>query len=78
MTILNYSSPQYLKRMQDMWEAMAKEPIRVEFVKGFYYAYGSELATLRIYKNYFYSKKSYHDYNKINNEWIFSLNTDIE
>lgn len=41
-----------LKRFKKDIEAVTQEPMEVEFIKGALYAYGSELATLRLLKRY--------------------------
>lgn len=38
--------------VQAEWSELAKEPIRVEHIGGTLYAFGSELATLRIYHKF--------------------------
>ncbi len=40
------------KRAERDWKRVAKEPIEVEQIKGTIYAYGSELAMLRLFYYY--------------------------
>lgn len=41
-----------LDRTKSFWEKIAKENLEVDQIKGTLYAYGSELATLRLFKYY--------------------------
>lgn len=41
-----------IARTQHDWTAYANEPVRVEEICGTLYGFGSELATLRIYRKY--------------------------
>ena len=45
-------TPGQITRLKKDWEVVTKEPIEVQFIKGTFYAYGSELATLRLFKKY--------------------------
>ena len=41
-----------IERVKQDFEAIAKEPLAVEHIDGMLYAFGSELATLRLLKKY--------------------------
>lgn len=41
-------TPAQLKRAHDTWQRLAKEPITLEEISGVIYAFGSELAMLRL------------------------------
>jgi hypothetical protein len=41
-----------LQRIADEWSQYANEPVRVEEIGGTFYGFGSELATLRLYRHY--------------------------
>lgn len=38
------------QRAKEDWTKIAGEEIEIQFIKGFLYAFGSELATLRLFK----------------------------
>lgn len=42
----------YLKRVLIDWQNKANEKLKISYSKGTLYCYGSELATLRLYKKY--------------------------
>jgi len=46
------ATPEQIARTQRDWTAYAGEPVRVEEIGGTLYGFGSELATLRIYRKY--------------------------
>lgn len=46
------ATPEQIARVQQDWTAYANEPVRVEEISGTFYGFGSELATLRIYRKY--------------------------
>lgn len=48
-----------MKRLSSDWNRIAGEVMEIEYCKGSIYAFGSELATLRLFKVYAYST-SYH------------------
>ena len=56
-----------------MLAGFAKEEVSVECIKGTLYAYGSELACLRIFAKYQPSTKARVGYSKNMNTWYFSL-----
>lgn len=41
-----------VSRTTRLFESFAKEPVRVEFVSGVLYGFGSELAVLRVFAKY--------------------------
>ena len=47
-----YIPPAQLARTQKTWELLAKEPLKIEstYLGEFIYAFGSELACLRLYR----------------------------
>ena len=44
------------QRAKETWEQIAKEPLEIQNIKGYLYAFGSELATLRLFKAFVSSK----------------------
>ena len=48
----DWGSDQAIKKVSGEFKRRAKEPLEVEYIKGSYYGYGSELATLRLWKAY--------------------------
>ena len=42
----------HVKRVEEDWKTVAKEEIKIELIAGSLYAFGSELATLRLYRYY--------------------------
>lgn len=70
-------APDQIKRVQRDWTRVANEPIEVEAIGGAIYAFGSELACLRLFYHYRYC-----DMNKIRTQfsknlqkWYFSLDS---
>jgi hypothetical protein len=68
------------KRLKSDWEKIAKEGIEVEEIKGTFYGFGSELATLRLLKKYTANgqtanKKIKADYSNGRNSHFFRLET---
>lgn len=45
-------TPRALERAQNQWSFYAGEPIEVENIGGTIYAFGSELAVLRLYRRF--------------------------
>lgn len=66
-------SDQQLEKIKKMWEIKAKEKLTIENIKGTVYAYGSELATLRLLKEYRGNKKARADYSINQKKFYFSL-----
>lgn len=69
-----------VKRLRSDWERIAKEGVEVEEIKGSFYGFGSELATLRLLKKYTANgqtanKKVRADYSKGRNKFFFVLDT---
>lgn len=69
------ASEHYLNKTKKEFEKIAKKPLEVEYIKGAYYAYGSELAVLRL--NKVYSQKGESAFSKNLNKWYFKLNVDF-
>ena len=58
------------------WTEIAMEPICVEFIKGVFYGFGSELATLRLFKKYRHcGDKVGQDYSSNLESFYFRLET---
>lgn len=55
------------------WEKIAKETLVLEQVKGVLYAFGSELAALRLYYKFRHSKGARAEYSSNLRSWYFSL-----
>jgi hypothetical protein len=66
-------SDQQLDKIKKMWEAKAKEKLEIEDIKGTVYAFGSEVATLRLLKEYRTNKKARADYSTNMKKFYFSL-----
>ena len=64
---------QIMRLTKDL-SAIAKEPITVEHSKGAYYAFGSELAVLRLFHKY-NSPKCRAGYSENMKTWYFSIET---
>ena len=47
-----------VKKAKEEWEKIADESLEIEVIKSFIYAYGSELATLRLFKAFHSAKGS--------------------
>jgi hypothetical protein len=63
-------------RVKKDWEKTAKEKLDIEEIKGTVYAYGSELATLRLFKSmYKAGDKVKADYSKNLKTFYFRLET---
>ena len=65
-----------IKRLKADWEKIAKETLEVEYINGTFYATGSELATLRLYKQYTLvtkNEKVRQDYSSNLKAYLFSL-----
>lgn len=68
---MNIPTENQIKRVKNDWEKIAKETIEIEYCNGTFYGYGSELATLRIYKEYTLITKS----EKVRQEYSKNLKT---
>lgn len=65
-----------LLRVKNDLERLAKEPLEVEHLEGVIYAFGSELGTLRIWRNYnshSRNDKTQQNFSKNLDKWYFSL-----
>ena len=63
-------------RLHQDWTRMVGEPVMVEDVKGMIYAFGSELAVLRLFHRHMSinpSKKYRAGYSENKDSWYFSL-----
>lgn len=63
-----------LKRLKKHLEIIAKETLTVELIAGCVYAFGSELACLRLEHEYNNRPKWYCSYSKPKNSYFFVLN----
>ncbi len=66
-----------IKRLKQNWAITAKEPIEIQVIKGIAYAYGSELATLRLIYSYRLTKHAYKGYSTNLETHYFSLDLSI-
>lgn len=66
-------STEKLTRIKKDWERIAGEKVEVELTNEYIYGFGSELATLRIFKKYRYCENFSQDYNKNINKFFVSL-----
>lgn len=63
-----------MNRLTHSWDAVARETLRIEQINGAIYAFGSELACLRLYYHYRYSAtKARAAYSTNLSTWYFSL-----
>ena len=64
-----------LNRLKAHWESHSKEPLKVEDIGGTFYAFGSELACLRLAYKYRYgaNEKIKAEYSSNLKSWYFSL-----
>lgn len=72
----DYGSPASLKKFLDTITPIAKEKMEVEYIKGLYYAYGSELACLRLFHKYnlsAHNPKVRSGFSSAKQSWYFSL-----
>jgi len=63
-------------RVKSDWQYLAKETVRVEYIKGTYYGYSSELGCLRLLNHYHQmgSAKNVRTFFSVNLEtWVFAL-----
>jgi hypothetical protein len=68
---IEWGSKNNLEKVKRDWEKTTKEPIEVEYIKGAYLAYGSELAMLRLYK--YYNGKQRMGWSPNLKTWYFEL-----
>lgn len=62
-----------IARTTGEWEKVAKEKISVEYISGAYYAYGSELAMLRLEHHYYGNQKAKAAFSTNLTTWYFRL-----
>ena len=63
-----------LHRTKVRWQKVTKEEkIDIEEIKGVLYAFGSELACLRLLYYYYFSKNTRANYSKPRKSWFFCL-----
>jgi len=64
-----------ISRVEKDWIAIAKESVTVEQIGGAIYAFGSELATLRLFHKYRYTDESriHANYSENLKTWFFRL-----
>lgn len=68
-----FASTDTIARITAMWEKVAKEKITVEYIDGTYYAYGSELAMLRLEHYYYGNPKAKAAFSTNLKTWYFRL-----
>lgn len=74
--VFESDSDEFLNRVEKDWKKVAKEELKIEKVKGAYYAWGSELAVLRLFHYYNKSvrnKKTRANYSTNMKSWYFEL-----
>ena len=67
-----------LRNITTMFSGFAKEEVKIDFIGGALYVFGSELACLRIFYKYRYTKSAVAGYSKNRNTWYFSYETPFE
>lgn len=67
------ATTEQLARTQHDWTAYANEPVRVESIGGTLYGFGSELATLRIYRKYGHQDNTSQGFSRNLGSFYFSL-----
>ena len=65
-----YMNSAKTKRVTKDWSAIASEPVSVEIIKGKLFAFGSELACLRLFKAFM--GKARCEYSKNLKTWVFN------
>lgn len=76
----DYGSDASLQKFHDTIFSIAKEVMDVDYIKGAYYAYGSELACLRLFHKYSLSAhnpKVRAAYSENFKRWVFSLEVSV-
>lgn len=68
-----FGSDAAIARTKGEWEKVAKEKITVEYIGGAYYAYGTELAMLRLSHRYHGNNKARAGLSSNLNTWYFRL-----
>ncbi len=63
-------------RLQRDWNNISGEEVKVEKIGGAIYAFGSELAALRMFHKY-NSKSARAEFSKPRNSWFFCLETSL-
>jgi hypothetical protein len=69
-------TPKQLERVKNDWEKVAQEPLVLSDIGVVIYAFGSELACLRLFHHYRYTadvEKIAAKYSKNQKSWYFSL-----
>ena len=64
---------QHLKTLTRNWKGIAKEEIKVELIKSALYAYGSELAILRLFFQFRNATNTRAAYSQNLRTWYFCL-----
>lgn len=62
-----------IERVRRDWLTIAGEQIEVTFISGTFFAYGSELAMLRLLKAYRQNKSAHQSYSSNASKFYFSL-----
>ena len=76
MIEMDWGSESSLNNVMRDWKRVTKEEIKIEYIKGAYYAYGSEFAMLRLffhYNKHFPNPKTRAAYSENTKSWYFSL-----
>lgn len=60
-------------KVRGLWEPIAEESLEIEDIKGTFYAFGSELATLRLLKTYRHTDSAAAGYSKNLKKFYFRL-----
>jgi hypothetical protein len=66
-----------IERTTREWSQIASEPVRVEQIRGAMYAYGSELACLRLYRKFNGAPNVTSAYSANMQTWFFRVETDF-
>lgn len=69
-------STQQLDRLAADWSLTAQQPVRLEVIRDVIYAYGTELAVLRLLKVYRLVKRAHAGFSENLGAWYFSLQVD--
>ena len=77
MIEMDWGSESSLNSVMREWKRVTKEEeIKIEYIKGAYYSYGSEYAILRLffhYNKHFPNRKTRAAYSENMKSWYFSL-----
>jgi len=69
---------QQMNRVKSEWSKIAEENLDIEFINGAFYAFGSELATLRLLKSFRHKGDDIEsDYSEHLQKFFFRLETSL-